>query len=494
MVSAMGRANDQSNSSSGKGGKPSRAPSVTASVLKPAGGRQHPRRLGRVIAALVFIVLLGGLEYAARVHDGNTHFRFQLLKALEMLHTVSTPQAACPDEVLNWPKGFLLVRDAQDNPPPAEPFVVGGKIIAGAQPNPNQRAIHANQLQGEKLILILGESAAFGYPLGYGDSFGALMEAELQPAGYKVLNAAEPGCASATLVPIAHRIVDEFKPQALILYMGNNEWIHWGPKSETPNAWVFRVATFLAHSRVLAYGEYLVARRMAMRAHSPAAFAEQHELTGFEYALEHPMAGPLPEWEETKRSFLANFEANLLDIINHAKANQVRVILATVPFSYRLSPAWMHPQPLATSEANHQFVQQNLQQAAAAYRKKAYPQALEILDRALAREPSIPVLHYLRAAALEAAGKPAEAEAAYASCRENMVGHLGSPLSINQTIRKLAAETKTELVDLQALFDEQEHGAGHHFNDDLIMDDCHPTPLGHRLIASALTPLFLPAK
>jgi len=46
--------------------------------------------------------------------------------------------------------------------------------------------------------------------------------------------------------------------------------------------------------------------------------------------------------------------------------------------------------------------------------------------------------------------------------------------------------TGTELIDLPPLFDRYEHNLGHYFNDDLIMDDCHPTPLGHRLIAEAL--------
>src|SRR6185369_4918517 len=112
--------------------------------------------------------------------------------------------------------------------------------------------------------------------------------------------------------------------------------------------------------------------------------------------------------------------------------------------------------------------------------------ALEALERALQREPAVPLLHYLKATALEAQGKLAEAEASYATAREKLVGHLGSIISINAITRKVAAATATELIDLPALFDRYEHNLGHYFNDDLIMDDCHPSPLGHRLIAEAL--------
>ena len=46
------------------------------------------------------------------------------------------------------------------------------------------------------------------------------------------------------------------------------------------------------------------------------------------------------------------------------------------------------------------------------------------------------------------------------------------------------------VIDVQALF--QQYGARwqRHYNVDLIHDDCHPTPLGHQLIAEALAPLL----
>jgi lysophospholipase L1-like esterase len=493
-VMPVSRNAGQSSSPQRKGDKHPAAPVPAPAVTKDGGDSRRSPWLRRAAFAAAIAAALGLLESAAWVHDAKAHFRFQLLKALDMLHTEPTPLAAQPDAALKWPAGVVFVRDPQDNPPPAEPYVVGGRVIPGAQPSPRQALLEASRSPPQKRVFILGESAAFGYPLSYEHSFGAHLEQALKPDNYQVLNAAEPGFYSGLLVPIARRIVDCFKPEVLILYLGNNEWIHWRPADEAPNPAIPRIARFLANSRALAYLEYLGARRMAMRSHGPAAFSQQHELTGLEYAFSHPMSKPLPGWQQLKGSFLANFERNLLDMINHAKASHVRVILMTVPFSYKLSPAWMHPQPLASSPANWQFVQQNLDRAAAAYQKGDHAAALEILDQTLAREPSAPVLHYLRALALEASGKPAEAEQSYALCREKMIGHLGSLPSINQIIRQVAATTQSELVDLQALFDDYEHSTGHYFNDSLILDDCHPTPLGHALIARSLAPLLLPAK
>jgi tetratricopeptide (TPR) repeat protein len=281
--------------------------------------------------------------------------------------------------------------------------------------------------------------------------------------------------------------VEQFQPETLILYLGNNEWFRWFPVDEVPDPRRLGLLKFLARSRVLAYAEFRLINRQVERAHSHAGeFENHHQLIGYDYALEHPLAQPPADWEGVKRSFLANFETNLCDILQLAQQNRVRVILLTVPFCYRLSPAWMYPQPLAFTDGNAPVIRQSLDQAVAALRAGQPAQALEPLERALQREPAVPLLHYLKATALEAQGKLAEAEAAYATAREKTIGHLGSILSINATIRKVAAATATELIDVPPLFDRYEHNLGHYCNDDLIMDDCHPTPLGHRLIAEAL--------
>jgi hypothetical protein len=91
---------------------------------------------------------------------------------------------------------------------------------------------------------------------------------------------------------------------------------------------------------------------------------------------------------------------------------------------------------------------------------------------------------------LEGAGRSAEAEQAFALSREDMIGNLGSRLSVNDVIRRVASTTSAQLLDVERIFEESEHARGHYFNEDLIHDDCHPTPLGHRLIADALASLF----
>src|ERR1035438_9328186 len=421
--------------------------------------------------------LLAGMEFTARVYNHHRQFRFQLLKTLDALQRAQTPSAATLDAALEWPESGLFVRDTEYVPPPAEPYVLGGKVLAAPHPTPRQKFIQPVEVAGQKRLIILGESAAFGFPLAYGESFAARLEQRLKGEGYAVLNAAQPAWTSGRLVAVAYRIVDQFQPETLILYLGTNERIHWSSTDEGPSPRRLGLLKFLAGSRVLAYVEFLLIRRQVERTHSQAGgFDQHHQLIGFDYALEHPLAQPPADWEGVKRRFLANFETNLRDILDLTKRNRVRVILLTVPFSYRLSPAWMYPQPLAFTDGNAPVIRQTLDQAAAALRAGQPAQALETIERALQREPAVPLPHYLKATALEAQGKLAEAEASYATAREKTVGHLGSILSINATIRKVAAATGTELIDLPPLFDRYEHNLGHYCNDDLIMDDCHPIP------------------
>jgi tetratricopeptide (TPR) repeat protein len=161
-----------------------------------------------------------------------------------------------------------------------------------------------------------------------------------------------------------------------------------------------------------------------------------------------------------------------------------------MPFNYRLSPAWKHPQFEAYEPVHREEVRALLHEAGHKVQTGDCQGALPLVDRALALDPSPPLLHYLRAQCLERQGRLDEAEAAYAQSREQMIGNLGSRLSINTVIRRVATQTGVPLVDAARIFDAHEHASGHHFNEDLIVDDCHPSALGHQLIADALAPLL----
>ncbi|MBI3544062.1 MAG: hypothetical protein HY075_12395, partial [Deltaproteobacteria bacterium] len=311
--------------------------------------------------------------------------------------------------------------------------------------------------------------------------------------------AAQVSWSSGDLVPLAQRVVLEFRPHTLVVLAGNNEWIRWSAPGQPSMApWALSTLRALAESRLvsaaMAVWLSFVGRHQDQLRRFGPGFHVDFELTGADYALKHPAERYAPfdgsAWHETKKRFLDTFEARLSEIVTFARAHGVRVILMAVPFSYKLSPAWRHPQPESFIAQYRDEVRAAVARGAELVARRDCEGALKVLRAAQAKDPEPPILSYLEATCLDELGRPLEAEAAYARSRENMIGNLGARLSINERIRRVALRHGAELVDLPKIFDEFEHQRGRYFNEELIADGCHPTPLGAELIAKALRARF----
>jgi len=449
------------------------------------------RRL--LVSAATLLVLALVAEIVARIADARTDFRSTLLSAYLAMETSGKPVSAGRLELPPAPAVLVRVPVTDEGAPVA--YVVGGRSIEDARPSVHHRAVLPADLarDARRPVFVVGESAGFGFPYAYSQSFSALLNERLRPKGITVLNASQVGATSADLAPIVGRIVDNFGPVALVLFIGNNEWIQWTPPQDTPIAPArIHLLRNLALSRALAAVEYASLQR-TVRGAATGDFQIHAEIAGHGEALRHPAderGFDAASWATTKSEFLAVFEANLEGMVRAAQARGIRVILLTVPFNPKLSPAWKHPQPESFDPAHATEVRAAIRSAASLVEAGRFDEALPMIEKALALDPLPPIIHYLHGEALEGAGRFEEAERAYASSRENMIGNLGSRLSVNETIRRVAAGTHAQLVDVEKLFEDHEHAQGRFFNADLIHDDCHPTPLGHRLIADAIGSLF----
>lgn len=443
-------------------------------------------------ATLVALVLL--LECTARVADARTDFRDTLIGAFRAMEASGEPVRESRLDLPDDP--VVLVRANVVEEGPAVPYLLGGRAIEGAHPSVHQRPVVPADLARDtrKPIFVVGESAGFGFPYAYSESFAAILNEELRPRKLTVLNASQVGATSADLLPVVSRIVQRFRPVGLVLFLGNNEWIQWlPPQAEAISPGRLHLLRALSESRAIAAVEYLSIRRGFVARATSDSFRPHAEISGHGEALRHPSddTGFDPStWPETKRRFLEAFRSNLITMTRAAQAAGIRVVLLTVPFNHKLSPAWKHEQPESFDPRTRIEVRAAVRAAADLVEHGRGREALVEIDRALASDPLPPILHYLRAEALESIGRPADAEVAYAQCRENMIGNLGSRLSVNEAIRAVARETGALLVDVEHSFEEYEHAHGAWFNSDLIHDDCHPTPLGHRLIAEELARLL----
>ena len=452
------------------------------------------RRVWRWLPPLAILLLIEGAAWLA---DSRQQFRDKLLDAYDLMVVVNEPIPAKKEPP--WPEGAVGVRSVGETESLRAPYLAGGRLVPGAVPSENITWLRPGGAvrASEERVFIVGGSGAFGFPYPYPDTFAALLDQSLRDRGTRVFNASRVGATSGELVPVTGRILDHYEPEVLIFFMGNNEWIHWLPEQQPGVGQKrLRLLRALTNSRALAWVAYRFLPQENQRdvGKAPRSGFERHrEISGHGHALLNPLEDEQfdpRKWRVSKQRYLDAFEANLTRMIRQSKKRGVRAIVLTMPINHRLSPAWKHPQPLTFDPANKKPVNQTLRAADALQRNEEHSEALRVLDEALASSPDSPMLNYLRGECLEALTRLSEAEAAYAQCRENMIGNLGGVLSINEVIRRVATETGAGLLDVQAIFDAYGHENGSYFNQDLIHDDCHPTPLGHQLIADALLGLI----
>ena len=482
-----------------------------AEPTDPAAGRSWTRRL------IYVAILLGALEAAGWLGDYVYNFRHRLLAALTMMRLETRPIPA----LSNTPDDReLTLRDPADGPGAASPYKIGGVEISGAGPWLGMRNVVPDDVvrDGQQRVFIVGGSAAYGFPYRYADTFAGMLDSMLPMPNLRTLNAAQIGWTSGELAPVVDQAVGFYKPAAIVLFVGNNEWFHWQPLPRTapgqqPHSQPpvreelsqnsINLLKTLAASRALAAVEYglvqwSVSNRQARQdeaRESPTRdhFEAHHQLIGSDYAVEMPLdpeQHDVTGWLGVRQQYLDTFRANLQHMVAAARDANVPLILLTVPYNPRLSPAWKHRQPHWFAAEHREQVVTAIHDAAQAVADQRFDNGLATARTALELDPQPAILHYLAGQCLEGLGQHEQAEAAYAQSREHMIGNLGSRLSTNRIIREVAKDADVPLIDVQALF--QQYGATRQrfYNRDLIHDDCHPTPLGHQLIAEALAPLL----
>jgi hypothetical protein len=415
--------------------------------------------------AISFAVWTAAVELSAWIADAAFDYRAPLIEAIDGAYPRTDP---LPESEPAWPVDVIRARVPDMYGPRSDPYMLGGRVISGAWPDAKQSFLRIEELASDPRprVFVVGGSAALGFPYRYQSSFAQRL-ARARP-DLHVINTGQAGWASGQELGLVRRITARFSPAVIVIYSTNNELFGWSQRDDALRRQLETQQT-LAYSRALAAALFLGHRLRAREDRSA------RPLHGWRHAYEHPLDRfDARAWPHQRAAHLRVFRAHLRAMRDLARARGARVIMCTAPFSYRLSPSFHHLQPAIDVRAAAMEMDRN---PAA---------ALATLDRVLARDPSFALPHHMRGAALEALGRFQEAEAAYALSREHTIGNLGLRLSFNRIVREEARGEGVELLDLAQRFDEHEHAIGHWLNEDLVHDDCHPTPAGHELIAREL--------
>lgn len=340
-------------------------------------------------------------------------------------------------------------------------------------------------------LFVLGDSSAHGSKVRHAESFATLVEADLRRSmgepDLRVLNLARPAWELNSVAALLERLIREVRPlpRAVILLVGNNEFL-------TPPLHGLRPGPL--RSLGLYQALHLLARRLDWLRPPPGWDFHQYE---------HPHWNEIPTdymksriWRPgdgienashqrvIRDIFRENFARTLRKVADLLGSKGVHLVLVPPPLNLHLFPAGVRPQPVSFRDLasdEYEALALRLEQAMTG----PDPEALRALIR---DEPSGPIQHFVLGQWLEAKGQRREALAALTLARDAMIGVLGSVPSFHRAMWALKGPS-VSVVETRDLYPEDKPIRVR--ARELFVDACHPTPLGHRLLADRIGTVLL---
>lgn len=371
-----------------------------------------------------------------------------------------------------WPTA-RFVRDSSghlcDNPAFARRFFPGPWL-----PETAPVRVTPSPLADTLRVVVLGESAAYGYPdpaFGLARMLEVLLENGSGGRKVEVINAALSGVSTPVLREVLRDSL-KLRPDVVLLYLGNNEFI--GPFGAGNPAVAALPSPLLVRAQVLASRLRLT---QWVRSHAPSTLAAA-EVSPMACQLMQPGA---PAVLETH----VRFEANLNAMLDDAKAAGVPVVLCTVPVNTRDWAPFgsLHRTNLdgAGLDAWHAAWQEGM----ARWDENDAAAALAAWQRAAELDPTPARLHYMMGRALQSLGDTQAAEAAFRSALENDAMPYRVTPAMNERIRHVAtshAGLGVALADCDVAI----NATG-----EMFYDHCHLTPAGNYAVAGVMLQAML---
>jgi len=438
----------------------------------PPPGRRIPTWRKAVYSAGVLVVVVAACEVASGVILRHTQLgrRVEARPPMDAVVSWSGPPAPPPTLEL---KDDLWLRTPE--PPTCDhPHLV-------------------TSLPDGPLAVLVGGSAPHGHGVLYDQTFWALLDAA-RVSGLTFSNGAMPSYSASGS---AHQLRWAFELGDVALaaiYVGDNEWNGFLYPSGLGPGPLERLDHLMLASRAYALGAGLVRHELDRRRPRMEPITLEQTWGLSDYCLEHRYQSfdvfGVDQVERLRRRLEDNFSGWVELMLTAAADERATVLLMTTPIRYRLSPCYSVPQIVSEAHAGTATegeIVRLLRQGYAALKAGDPDAALGPLDAAAALDPGSSLTNHYLGYAFERLGRVDEARRHFGVARNRTIGGSGILLDLNRILRqKATAHAGAVLVDLQQLFDDHadRHGLG--LGDELFLDWCHPSPLGHRVIADAL--------
>ena len=321
-------------------------------------------------------------------------------------------------------------------------------------------------------IFVLGESAAMGDPdpaYGFSRYLEVMLRERFPNTKFEVINTGIVAIDSHVILPIARELA-HYKPDLFIVYAGNNEVVGpYGPgtalTASSLSLPAIRSSIFVRSTRI---GQLLT------KVSQPRS-----DWKGMEMFLEKQVRADSPALQRT----YSNFDSNLRDIVDAARASGARVLLSTVATNLRDCPpfASLHREGL-TPEALREW-SSLVQQGVAVENARSFADAVKSYTAAAQIDDQYAELQFRIARCLWALGDYVSAKEHFARAQDLDTLRFRADTKINDIIRSVANSSgkQVELLDAQsALAAESPNGV---IGSELLYEHVHLNPPGNYLLA-----------
>ena len=321
-------------------------------------------------------------------------------------------------------------------------------------------------------IFVFGESAAMGDPdpaYGFSRYLEVMLRERFPNTKFEVINTGIVAIDSHVILPIARELA-HYKPDLFIVYAGNNEVVGpYGPgtalTASSLSLPAIRSSIFVRSTRI---GQLLT------KVSQPRS-----DWKGMEMFLEKQVRADSPALQRT----YSNFDSNLRDIVDAARASGARVLLSTVATNLRDCPpfASLHREGL-TPEALREW-SSLVQQGVAVENARSFADAVKSYTAAAQIDDQYAELQFRIARCLWALGDYVSAKEHFARAQDLDTLRFRADTKINDIIRSVANSSgkQVELLDAQsALAAESPNGV---IGSELLYEHVHLNPPGNYLLA-----------
>jgi hypothetical protein len=348
--------------------------------------------------------------------------------------------------------------------------------------------------QTEFRIFCLGGSTVQGRPYAIETSFTTWLELSLQAADdrrdWQVVNCGGVSYASYRLAPIMRELLVH-QPDLFIVYTGHNEFLEdrsYQSVKQTPqliarlHGWssgcqFYNLCRQTWLSWTAASGDGAGQRRAVQP-------GSEQALLNLEVNALLDYRGGLADYHRNDawhRDVAEHYEFNLHRMVAMARQANVPLILVNPTSNLKDCPPFKFTNLETLSATQNSQFEQRWEQAKD---ERQLDRRATLLRQAIELDDRHAGAHYLLGNTLLLQHNPVLARRAFVRAVEEDICPLRMTTPLYAALARVAAQTRTPLVDVRGLF--ASHSANQITGNTMLLDHIHPTISGHQLIANAL--------